>query len=259
MAIDGEDTMSRLALVVGGASGIGAASAVALASHGCRVAVADLREQAALAAAADLPGEGHRAFAVDASSEQSIADLFASVEAELGPVAILVWAAGTPGYVDGVRPTLRTTPLDSWDSVMALNARGPFLGIREMFRRREATPVDQARVILIGSMAAQTLAINSPASYVASKGAMMALTRVAAGEGSALGVTVNTVAPGAIDTPMLRGVMSKDKDEAYFGATVAKRAGSSEEVAAAVAFLASPAASYVNGSCIDVNGGLLMR
>ena len=81
---------------------------------------------------------------------------------------------------------------------MALNARGPMICIREMLLRREAAPVQDARIILIASMAAQALAINSPASYVASKGALLALTRVAAGEASQFGVTVNAVAPGAI-------------------------------------------------------------
>lgn len=251
--------MARIALIVGGASGIGAASARALAADGCTVAVADLRADAANDLAATLAGDGHRGYAADASREQSIGDLFDTVEADLGAISVVVIAAGTPGYVDGARPTIRSMPVDSWDEVMALNARGPFLCIREMLRRREIAPLDDARIVMIGSMAAQALAINSPASYVASKGAMMALTRVAAGEAAAFGVTVNTVAPGAIDTPMLRGVMPRERDEAYFGATVAGRAGSPEEVAAAVAFLASPKASYINGACIDVNGGLLMR
>lgn len=251
--------MPRVALIVGGASGIGAASAHVLAADGCVVAVADLRDDAAARTAAALTGEGHRGYAADASSERSLNDLFDLVERDLGSVAVVVVAAGTPGYVDGARPTIRSMPVDAWDQVMALNARGPFLCIREMLRRREGAPVVDARIVMIGSMAAQTLAINSPASYVASKGAMMALTRVAAGEAAAFGVTVNTVAPGAIDTPMLRGVMPPDRDAGYFGTTIAGRAGSPEEVAAAVAFLASPAASYITGACIDVNGGLLMR
>ena len=142
---------------------------------------------------------------------------------------------------------------------MELNLRGPFLAVREMLRALEQAPIADARIILIGSMAAQTLSRNSPPAYVASKGGMMALARVAASEASAFGATVNVVAPGAIDTPMLRSVMNKDQDSGYFGSTVAGRAGSAEEVAAAVAFLASPAAGYINGACIDVNGGLLMR
>lgn len=251
--------MSDVALIVGGASGIGAASARALAVEGRRVAVADLAEATARETAAGLRGEGHRGYAADASSEASLVALFDTVEAEMGAIAVVVVAAGTPGYIDGQRPTIRTMPVESWDAVMALNARGPMLCIREMLRRREVRRIDDARIILIGSMAAQTLSINSPSSYVASKGAMMALARVAAGEAAPLGVTVNTVVPGAIDTPMLRGVMPKERDAAYFGTTVAGRAGSADEIAAAVTFLASPAASYITGACIDVNGGLFMR
>jgi 3-oxoacyl-[acyl-carrier protein] reductase len=251
--------MSDIALVVGGGSGIGAASAAALADEGWSIAVADLREAAAQDIATDLAGDGHRAYAVDASDEASIVSLFEMVERDMGALRVVVVAAGTPGYIDGARPTIRSMPVDAWDAVMALNARGPMLCIREMLRRREARRIDDARIVLIGSMAAQTLAINSPASYVASKGAMMALARVAAGEAAQFGVTVNVVAPGAIDTPMLRGVMPKERDEAYFGATVAGRAGSAGEIAAAVAFLASAKSSYINGACIDVNGGLLMR
>jgi len=251
--------VSEIALIVGGASGIGAASALALARAGWAVAVSDLDAAAAAATSAALPGDGHCAYPADASREDSLVTLVDAVERDMGPIAVMVVAAGTNGYVDGKRPTIRTMPVESWDAVMALNARGPMICIREMLRRREATPVQNARIILIASMAAQTLAINSPPSYIASKGALLALTRVAAGEAAQFGITVNSVAPGAIDTPMLRGVMPKDRDAAYFGATVARRAGSAEEVAAAVAFLASPAASYINGTCLDVNGGMSMR
>jgi 3-oxoacyl-[acyl-carrier protein] reductase len=251
--------MARTALIVGGASGIGAASALALAGDGLAIAVADIHEEDALALAQELPGHGHAGFFADAADEASLIQLFDKVESEMEPVAVLVVAAGTPGYVDGVKPTLRATTAKSWDQVMAINARGPFLCIREMLRRREADPVGDGRIILIASMAAQTLSINSPASYVASKGAILALTRVAAGEASTLGITVNSVAPGAVDTPMLRGVMPIERDKEYFGRTVAGRAGTSEEIASAVRFLASPAASYVNGACLDVNGGMMMR
>lgn len=249
----------RIALVVGGASGIGAASARSLAQDGYVLAVADLDQDGADRLAGQLPGEGHRGYRVDISVEAELIDLFDAVERNQGLIAALVVSAGTPGYVDGKKPSLQTMPVEAWDRVMALNVRGPMICIREMFRRRADQPVDQGRIVLIGSMAAQQLAINSPPSYVASKGALHALLRSAAGEGAPLGMTVNAVAPGAIDTPMLRGVMPKERDEAYFSKTVAGRAGSSEEIAAAVAFLVSPAASYVNGAVLDVNGGLSMR
>jgi 3-oxoacyl-[acyl-carrier protein] reductase len=240
--------MSRVALIIGGASGIGAASARLLAEDGFAVAVADLQSCA-----------GKSEYQADISDEASIVALFDAVEGDIGPIAVLVVASGTIGYVDGKRPTLRATSVANWDQVHAVNARGPFLAVREMLRHREAKSVPHARIILIASMAAQNSAVNSPPAYVASKGAVLALTKVAAGEAASLGVTVNAISPGAIDTPLLRSAMPVERDAAYFGGTVAGRAGSADEVAAAVRFLASPASSYINGSCIDVNGGMLMR
>jgi 3-oxoacyl-[acyl-carrier protein] reductase len=251
--------MGDIALVIGGASGIGAASARKLAEADHCVAIADLRATAATELAAQLPGSGHHGFKTDVADESALTMLFETVEREMGPIRVLVVAAGTPGYVDGKRPTLRSMTAAVWDQVMAINARGPFLCIREMLCRREVRPLRDARIVLIASMAAQVPAINSPASYVASKGALLALTRAAAGEGAGLGVTVNAVAPGAVDTPMLRNVMPVERDAAYFGSTIAGRAGTPEEIAAAVAFLASPASSYITGACIDVNGGMAMR
>ena len=251
--------MTTIALILGGASGIGAAAARLLAEDGFSIAVADENADAARAVAQSLPGEGHVAYPVDAAAEASIAGLFGSAEAALGPISVLVVAAAISGLVDGQRPTIRATPTEAWDQVMAVNARGAFLSVREMLRSREKTPVQDARIILFASLAAQTLSSNAAAAYVASKGAVLALTRVAAAEAAPLGVTVNAIAPGAVDTPMLRRSISENEDAARFGATVPGRVGRPEEIAAVVRFLASPASSYVNGACFDVNGGLFMR
>jgi NAD(P)-dependent dehydrogenase (short-subunit alcohol dehydrogenase family) len=182
-----------------------------------------------------------------------------AVERELGAVAALIVAAGAAGLVDGRRPTLRATSSECWERVMAINARGSFLCVREMLKRRELAPVKDARIVLVASMAAQILAANSPPAYVASKGAVLALTKVAAAEGWKLGVTVNAVAPGAIDTPMLRSAMPVERDASYFANSVPGRVGTPEEVALVICFLASAAASYVTGACFDVNGGFAMR
>jgi 3-oxoacyl-[acyl-carrier protein] reductase len=249
----------RTALIVGGASGIGAASARLMAKEGYRVAVADLSSDTAKAIVTSLPGTAHGSYSINIDNEAGVAPLFDAVEREMSPVAVLIVAAGTAGLVEGKRPTLRATTVENWDQIFAVNTRGPFLCIREFFRRREKTSVKDGRVVLIASMAAQILAVNSPPAYVASKGALLALTKVAAAEGAKMGITVNAVAPGAIDTPMLRSAMPPERDATYFANSVAGRAGSAEEVANAILFLASPAASYVNGACIDVNGGFAMR
>lgn len=243
----------RTAIVVGGASGIGLASAWALAETGHTVVVADVDGSAAQAAVTELPGSGHAAEKLDTAQEDQVCAMFERVERR-DPVAVLVHCAGTGGFVDG-RPTLATTSVDSWDGVFAVNARGPFLTLREMLRRRTATPVPDGRVILIGSSAAQDGGRTSPPAYVASKGAVHALTRAAVGEAAAAGLTVNTVAPGAVDTPMLRAILPVDRHAAAFAATPLGRPGLPGEIAAVVAFLAGSQSSFVTGTCLDVNGG----
>ncbi|KKC25200.1 SDR family NAD(P)-dependent oxidoreductase [Sphingomonas sp. SRS2] len=251
--------MGRTALIIGGASGIGAAAAAALADGGATIAIADLALDKARVVAARLTGGGHRGYVCDVMNASSIEAAFEAVERDLGPVAVLVVAAGTPGLVDGKRPTLRDTTEADWDQVMALNARGTFLCTREMLRRRALQPVEHGRIVLVASMAAQVLSVNGPPSYVASKGAVLAFTRAAAGEAAALRITVNAVAPGAIATPMLRRLMSPEQDAPYLARSVATRIGEAADIGAAIAYLASPAAEYVNGACLDVNGGMAMR
>lgn len=248
--------MSRIAMVMGGASGIGLASAAALASKGYIIAVADVKESST--AAASLVGSGHRGYAVDIANESAVAHLFQSIESDLGPVAVFVSCAGISGYEHGKRPTLRETTLDSWNSVFAVNSTGPFLCVREMFRRRTEQPVEHARIILIGSMAALDGGKNSPSAYVASKGAVHALVKTAMNEAAALRMTVNCVAPGVIDTPMFRAAVPPERRAAVFAQMPFGRAGSTEEIGAVVAFLASEDASFISGACLDVNGGVRM-
>jgi len=255
--------MTRIALITGGASGLGLATARRLAADGLTVAVADLRAEAAQEAARSL-GESHIGVAVDVAQEASVRSMFESVENKLGPVAVLACFAGIlsaakkPG-----RLSLAEIDVDEWDRVMEVNARGTFLCVREMVRRRSMGPrVEHGRIITVASLAGQVGGLASGAAYSASKGAVLSLTKVAAREAAALGITANTIAPGPIDTPMLQQTVPEGHgDQKYLGTAQVPlgRIGLPEEIAAAASFLASPGGAFVTGATIDVNGGMSMR
>ena len=134
-----------------------------------------------------------------------------------------------------------------------------FLTIREMLRRRSQRSVEHGRIVNISSSAAQIGGYNGSAAYVSSKGAILSLTKLAAREAAPLGVTVNAIAPGTIDTPLLRSVMPTERDAAYAEKIPMARIGKPADVVAAFSYLVSVDAGYVIGSCLDVNGGLRMQ
>jgi 3-oxoacyl-[acyl-carrier protein] reductase len=255
----------RVALVTGGASGLGLATARRFASEGMRVVIADLNETAAAEAAASLYGDGHRALHIDIAEESVVAKAFDEVEEGVGPVAVLANFAGAIRAAAGDYSLSHLT-LAEWDKLFAINARGSFLCCREMARRRPTRPVEHGRIILISSSAAQLGAsTRANVAYRASKASVLALTKGAASELAPLGITVNAIAPGAIDTPMLRAGTAahggKLSDYAALGGDrlPITRLGLPEEVAAAASYLASPEAAYVTGATLDVNGGLRMQ
>jgi len=250
-------------MITGGASGLGLASARRLAEDGLTIAVADLKVDAALSAAASLPGTGHIGLAIDVTREDSVRAAFDTVQQNLGPVAVLGCFAGilstsaTPGRL----PTVAIS-VDEWDKVMLVNARGTFLCMREMLRRADNKPVEQGRIIAVASLAGQIGGMQAGAVYSASKGAVLALSKVVAREAAPLGITVNIIAPGPIDTPMLhQTVPSEQKGQKYLGTANVPlgRIGVPEEIAAAVSYLVSPGAAFVTGATLDVNGGMSMR
>lgn len=252
----------RIALITGGASGLGLATARRLAQDGLTIAVADLREASARDAAATLPGTGHFGLAIDVSDEASVHTAFETVTDRLGQVTVLACFAGilsthpTPGRL----PTTEIS-LQEWDRVMDVNARGSFLCIREMLRRT-TQPVHHGRIVTVASLAGQIGGLQSGAAYSASKGAVLALSKVAAREAAPLGITVNTVSPGPIDTPMLhQTVPPEQQGQKYLGLSSVPlgRIGLPEEIAAAVGYLVSPEAAFVTGATLDINGGLAMR
>lgn len=252
----------RLALVTGAASGLGLATAKRFAKDGMRVIIADIDGRAAESAAAALAGQGHKGLRLDVSDEAEVSAAFARVESEIGPIAVLAHFAGTLGQggtATGIR--LAQTSVEDWDRVNRINGRGTFLVLREMARLRKAKPVENGRIITISSLAGQTGGLQSGVSYSASKGAVLGLTRTAARDLAELGITVNAIAPGPIDTPMLAQATGETRDGAKYtmlDAVPLRRVGTPEEIAETAAFLASVGAGFITGATIDVNGGLFM-
>lgn len=249
---------TRVALVTGGARGIGAEIARALAEDGLTVAVADLDAEAARATTDGL-GAPHRSYAVDVTSEAAVAALFDAVTADLGRPSVMVTCAGILLFKpDGDRPLIVETDLDHWQRTMTVNATGCFLCCREYARR---APADDplGRVVTISSVAAQLGGYRSSAAYIASKSAVLGLTKALGRELAERRITVNSVAPGLIDAPMLRLSLDPADDARASAGIPIGRLGLPADVAAAVRFLVSPGAGYLTGVTIDVNGGYRMQ
>ncbi len=246
----------RIALVIGGAGGIGAAICRNLARVGNVIAVADIDGDAANDVALSLGHGSHAGFSTDVRQEAAVEALFASAEAAIGDIAILVYVAGGP-LVDPSQPQqIAQTSVDNWEQTETLNARGLFLATRAFFRRREVRPVAQARLITIGSMAGVAPSgLHTGVAYAASKAAAINLTRFAALEGAPLGITANAIAPGTILTDTVRAQLTPEQIAAIARETPVGRIGRPENIAAAVEFLAAPDADFMTGCVLEVNGG----
>lgn len=244
--------MNRVAVVTGGASGMGLASAGRLASLGHRVALFDLDGDAATRAAADLRQAGAAAIAmsVDVTDRAAIDDAMAGVRRELGPIEILVTSAG----FDEFRSFTDITP-EAWNRMIDVNLTGTFHCIQAAIP--DMVAAGWGRVVTISSSSAQSGAARM-AHYVASKGGVVGLTKALAVEFAPHGITVNTIPPGFIDTPMARRAEARGdlpSIDAIAARTPVRRAGTPDDIAAACAFLCSDDAGYITGQLIGVNGG----
>lgn len=244
--------MERVAVVTGGASGVGLAVARHLAGRGHRVAVLDIDPDAAARAAERLTGEGHTALgsAVDVSDRGAVDSAFATVRDALGPVQVLVTSAAVSGFTRFADITLT-----QWEHTLTVNLTGTFHCIQAAIP--DMVALGWGRIVTISSAAGQTGSVRQ-ADYSASKGGVIALTKTVALEYARKGITANTIPPFAADTPMLRDAQDAQQIPAaeVLGRMIpAGRPGRPDEIAAVCGFLCSDEAGYVTGQVIAVNGG----
>ena len=243
-----ESNDSQVAIVVGGAGGLGRAIAGQLAAKNMTVVVADVASDAAELVCAELNEAGHLAVAigVDVTSKESVTGLVRA-SAELGSVAILVNSAGFP--VD--RPLVKMTDED-WHAVLNVCLYGTFATCRAVVPLM--MEAQYGRIVNISSRA--HLGNPGQANYSAAKAGVIGLTKAIAKEVGRYSITCNAVAPGMIDTPLIRAHPKFDMiAERAVAENAIKRLGESNDVAAAVAYLTSPQAGFVTGEVVHVSGG----
>jgi 2-hydroxycyclohexanecarboxyl-CoA dehydrogenase len=241
------------AIVTGGASGIGLAVTESLAQRGAKVAIFDVQQDRIDTEVARLRSGGATiaGFNVDVSSREQIQTAVAAVREELGPVLILVNSAGIEQF--GVFSRITD---DLWDRVMAINLRGPFICSQAVLPDMKAAK--WGRIVHISSSSAQS---GQPlmAAYVSSKAGLIGLTKSMALELGQFGITVNTIPPGMVVTPMTDRAVAEgrftDTIEHFASITPVRRAGEPEDIANAAMFLCMDESSYVTGQVIGVNGG----
>jgi 2-hydroxycyclohexanecarboxyl-CoA dehydrogenase len=238
----------RIAVVTGGARGMGRSIAMRLAQDGAAVAVWDINPEGAEQTAAAIAQAGGVAIACvgDASLEEEITGAVTRTRSQLGPVTILVNNAGA--FDVCAFPEIKA---DSLDRLLNINLRGPFICTQAVIP--DMLAAGWGRIVNISSAAAQSGAKGS-AHYAASKGGIIGLTKALAMEYVDKGITVNHIPPGMIDTPM--SGRTREQTAALAAAYMPmKRPGRPEEVAAACSYLVSDAAGYVTGQTLSVNGG----
>jgi len=246
--------MSRVAVVTGGASGIGRGVAKRFAADGYAVGILDRDGSGATMVSEELREGGAKALAVemDVTDRPSVDAAFARVRAELGAVTILVTSAG----IEAFDPLLEITP-QRWAEVIAVNLTGTFSCVQAAVP--DMLAAGWGRIVTISSQSAQSGAPNM-AHYSASKGGVIALTKALAVDLARQGITVNTVAPSVVDTPMARAATAAGNFpgiEVIAPMIPLGRAGTPADIAAACSYLCSEeGGSYITGQLVAVNGGM---
>lgn len=247
--------MSRVAVVTGGASGMGEATCHELGRRGHKVAVLDVNADAAQRVTDDLRSAGVTAFAVgaDIADRAAVEEAFGKVRSELGPVSILVTSAGMFGYASFAEITE-----ESWAQMIDVNLSGTFRCCQVALP--DMVDAGWGRIVMISSSSAQR---GTPfaAHYAASKGALLTLTKSLAREYAAHGITVNNIPPSGIETPMQHQSQAAGylpSNETIAANIPLGRLGTGADIAAAVGFLCSDEAGFITGQTLGVNGGAVM-
>lgn len=245
----------RVAIITGAKQGMGRTHALALAAQGAKVVLTGRKQDDCRALADDIESQGGQALCLgmDVSSKKQIDAAFDEVMHHFKRVDILVNNAG----IFKPKSALEITE-EEWDEMLAVNLKGQFLCAQRA--AKEMKKNTWGRIINISSIASGQVGVGFPgaAHYTASKGGILGMTETLAIEWAEYGITVNAIAPGAIDTPMIDGAnMSKNALNALLAHIPLHRMGKPEEVSVAVVFLASEEASYVTGSTLYVDGGWL--
>tara|TARA_R110000868_G_C10972850_1_gene770908 strand:- start:24333 stop:25076 length:744 start_codon:yes stop_codon:yes gene_type:complete len=243
-----------VALVTGGASGVGLAIAHALHAGGFRVAIGDIDEAGARRAAEAIDPSGDSAIGLplDVRQESAFAAARDALLARWGSVEALVNNAAATA----AKPVLDITP-EEFDAVIAVNLRGTFIGSQVFGRLFKAR--GYGRIVNLASLAGQNGGTATGAHYAASKGGIITLTKVFARDLAPFGVTANAIAPGPLDTPMVHETISPDRMEQFKANVPVGTLGDPAFVGSMVTRLCARDAGFITGATIDINGGLYMR
>jgi NAD(P)-dependent dehydrogenase (short-subunit alcohol dehydrogenase family) len=251
----------KVAIVTGGAAGQGRAACELFAAAGARVVVADIDGEGAREVAEQIAGAGGRAVSVaaDVSQEPDVKAMVATALDRFDGLDALFNNAGI-GYSAGSRYTMASvvdTPVEDWERILAINLTGVALGCKHAIPRM----VERGGGSIVNNASVNALAgLPGADAYTAAKGGIVALTRVLAVEWGPKGVRVNAICPGAVDTQMIAPALEDAAvSEAMLASTPLGRLARPEETAQVAVFLASDAASYVNGAIIPVDGGWTAR
>jgi len=250
-----EIVMNRVAVVTGGASGIGLAIGQRLAAAGHAVALLDIDADTAVRAAGELAKKGARvrAYEADVADRKALERVFEAVRKDLGPIGILVTSAGMESF-----DLLQDITPEKWERLLAVNLTGTFTCAQ--LAAKDMIAAEWGRIVTISSSSAQSGA-PMMAHYVASKAGVIGLTRALAFELAQHKITVNTIPPTIVDTPMARkaeasGAFPFGSIDNLVGMVPLGRLGTPDDIAATAAFLCSEEAGYITGQVIGVNGGM---